>query len=61
MGNYQVPQNTGNLVNLAKLKNLRERNIREFLEINNLEVKTESDGSSKVLSRDQENIVNKYS
>ena len=37
---------------LAKLSNIRERKIRELLEINNLETKAEYDKSIKVLNRD---------
>ena len=37
---------------LGRFKNLRERKIREFLEINNLELKTEFDDTMNVLNRD---------
>ena len=43
---------------LAKLSNIHKRKIRESLQINNLETKTEYDRSIKVLNRDQGNIVN---
>ena len=43
---------------LAKLSNIRERKIRESLEINNLETRVEYDKSIKVLNRDRGNIVN---
>ena len=46
------------LKNLAKLKGLRERKIRDSLEINNLEVKTEFDDTFKVSNRNLGNIVN---
>ena len=38
--------------------NIRERKIREWLEINNLETKAQYDKSIKVLNRDRGNIVN---
>ena len=43
---------------LAKLSNIPERKIRESLEINNLETKSEYDKSIKLLNRDRGNIVN---
>ena len=43
---------------LAKLKSLQERKIRESLEINNLEEKTEFDDTLKVSNRNSGNIVN---
>ena len=43
---------------LAKLSNIRERKIRQSLEINNLETKTEYDKSIKELNRDTGNTVN---
>ena len=43
---------------LAKLSNIHEREIRESLDINNLETKAEYDKSIKVLNRDRGNIVN---
>ena len=43
---------------LAKLSNICERKIREWLEINNLETKSEYEKSIKVLNRDRGNIVN---
>ena len=46
---------------LAKLSNIHERKIRESLEINNLETKSEYDESIKVLNIDRGNIVNTYS
>ena len=62
-----MPQNTQNLVIgnligctlglLAKLKSVKEGKIHETLEIK-LKVKTEFNESSKVLNRDQRNIVN---
>ena len=39
---------------LAKLSNIRERKIRESLEINNLETKAEYEKSIKVLNRDSQ-------
>ena len=43
---------------LAELSNIRERKIRESLEINNLETKSEYEKSIKVLNRDRGNTVN---
>ena len=43
---------------LGKLSNIHEGNIRELLEINNLETKAAYDKSIKVLNRDGGNIVN---
>ena len=43
---------------LAKLKSLQERKIRESLEINNLEEKTEFDDTLNVSNRNSGNIVN---
>ena len=43
---------------LAKSTNIHERNIRQSLEINNLETKAEYGKPIKVLNRDQDNIVN---
>ena len=43
---------------LAKLPNIHERKIRESLEINNLETKTEYDKSIKGLNTDCGDIVN---
>ena len=42
------------LKTLAKLSNIRERKIRELLEINNLETKAEYEKSIKVLNRDSQ-------
>ena len=46
------------LKTLAKLSNILERKIRESLERNNLETKSEQEKSIKVLNRDAGNIVN---
>ena len=43
---------------LAKLPYIHERKIRESLEINNLDTKTEYDKSIKVVNRDRGNRVN---
>ena len=42
---------------LAELHNIHECKIRELLEINNLETKTEYNKSIKVLNKDRGNIV----
>ena len=46
------------LETVAKLSKIHERKIRESLEINNLDTKTEYDKSIKVLNRDRGDIVN---